>query len=363
MAGREGPVRERAERYASLRAGSRAVTRLRSPNGAGEPGDGELGPAGRGELEGRLREAEHQAETTHRASGTLLDRIDSELDGLAAEILAQLRRIPVTRLPAAVASLRTSDPEGASALLDLCLESAAQGSAERGFLDAAIAFLRREGGDGPSLEAESPVSARKAGGGQAHGDSEALAAIAHEVLRRLAGTTPGDGAAAEIAATLDLAQLTDFERGILRRPDADPLAPALRSAVALRLIARRLSQLSPRLAALGLDPTRLRRELVPELGAKLRAATSALAARAEGDARGIADLCDGLLAAWGERRGEGAVHPERIRGTVRPPCEAAARRNERGLSGRAASQRRFRIAGALAIAAILAILVVAAVLR
>jgi hypothetical protein len=364
MAGREGPVRARAERYATLRAVSRAVARLASSNVAAEPDDWELGQPGLRELEGRLREAEHQGETSLGASGALLARIDGELDTLAAETLACFRGIPLSRLRAAIPALRRSDPEGAASLLELCLQSGAQESEEKAFLDAALALLRSTSSEGPRLRSGPPAPPREADATLLLDEPEPLDAIAHELLRRLAGTTPGEGGAAEIAAALDLAKLTAFEKSVLRRSDADAVAPILRSAVALRLIAQRLSKLSPRLTALGLDPTTLRRERVPELCAELGSAMSALSGRAYEDARQIAALRGSLLAAWGEEPAGGArQHSERIRHAARSPSVAPRSRRGRGVSGRRTSSRKLRIACALAIAAILAILVGAALLH
>jgi hypothetical protein len=355
MAAREGPVRERADRYASLHAALRAVTRLSSPV-ASDLDDRELTEPGLRELEGRLREAEHQGETSLGASGALLARIDAELDSLEADVVARLRALPPSQVRAAVPALRRSDPDGATSLLELCVETARQAK-ERGFADGVVAVLERESRSG--LESGSQPSRRTS----CEGDPEPLAAIAHELQRRLAGTTPGSGAAAQIAAALDVSRLSTFEKGVLGRLDGDPHGPALRSAVALRLVAPRLPKISERLASLGLDPAKLRRDGIPAISATLGAAISALvSARKHEDAKRVAELRGSLLAAWAEERPGGASRRPPPSGARLVGAPRVAPR--RALPARATPRKwRLRTAVALAVAASFGLAVGAVLLR
>jgi hypothetical protein len=419
------PVRERVERYASLRSALRVLApsiRLHAESGL----DSTFA-----EIRGWLREAAASpAEGSHRPErASLLAKIDSYLDILAGEILAQLRAIPLAQLRATLPAHRDAHPDEVAALLDVCTSPPGLGFDAADLLDYLITLLATEAVDGrkrvthdpvelvPALSArcaaaEATLSAadlarvfegarlelergeplsgivarvrhakrenpanlfvpevlralvaynaaaanrledleraerdledaelvaidapvRRAARPVAAAppepergsalESEGLRAIARALEQRLAGTGAASGVAGEIAAILDVDKLAKVELEALRAPAASPDLPALRVAVVLGLLGRRLPELRERLPKLGLDPDTVRERWVPEISAGLAAAMQSLvASNAYDEARRLADARNRFLTQWGE----GATMP-RGEGDSATPSTPRARR-------------------------------------
>jgi hypothetical protein len=183
-------------------------------------------------------------------------------------------------------------------------------------------------------------------------ESPGLLALARALEQRLAGTDPGPGPAAEIAALLDTGKLAKLELDALRESKEKP---ALRLAVVLGLVGRRVESVGGRLASLGIDVEIARSRWVPEISGHLSVAMQALVASDRyDDARKLADARNRFLSAWGE----GATMPQSGAGPAAyspaRPRPAARARSAPPAAGRRAVARASLYAAALAIAVSLA---------